>query len=206
MDGEQRDTPRRRVTARLRELRFDAGALSLNLVATVGRRPGVPVERMGDVARLETWCRGVGLVPAEGQDPQEMLRSLHALRAAAFDIASSALDGHRPRPASVDLVNQLARAQPPVPRLELAADGGGWVPKNGRALTREALLSLVARDLIDLMTDEARSSRLTACASEVCRMLFLDSGGGRPRKWCSMRRCGNQAKAAGHRSRAGGPR
>ncbi|MFB7653256.1 MULTISPECIES: CGNR zinc finger domain-containing protein [unclassified Streptomyces] len=205
MDGEQRDTPRRRVTARLRELRFDAGALSLNLVATVGRRPGVPVERMGDAAHLDAWCRGVGVVPADGQDPEEMLRSLHALRAAAYDIASSALDGHRPRPGSVDLVNRLARTEPPVPRLEPAADGG-WAPKGGRALTREALLSLVARDLIDLVTDEARSSRLTACASEACRMLFLDSGGGRPRKWCSMRRCGNQAKAAGHRSRTDGPR
>ncbi|MGW8742169.1 CGNR zinc finger domain-containing protein [Streptomyces sp. WAC 04229] len=205
MDGEQRDAPRPRVTARLRELRFDAGALSLNLVATVGRRPGVPVERMGDAARLAAWCRGVGVVPAEGQDPQETLRSLHALRAAAFDIASSALDGHRPRPGSVDLVNRLARTEPPVPRLEPAV-GGGWAPKGGRALTREALLSLVARDLIDLVTDEARSSRLSACASEVCRMLFLDSGGGRPRKWCSMRRCGNRAKAAGHRSRADGGR
>ncbi|MFG3321090.1 CGNR zinc finger domain-containing protein [Streptomyces sp. NPDC048171] len=205
MDGEQRDAPRPRVTARLRELRFDAGALSLNLVATVGRRPGVPVERMGDAARLDAWCRGVGVVPAEGQDPQETLRSLHALRTAAFDIASSALDGHRPRPGSVDLVNRLARTEPPVPRLEPAA-GGGWVAKGGRALTREALLSLVARDLIDLVTDEARSSRLSACASEVCRMLFLDSGGGRPRKWCSMRRCGNRAKAAGHRSRADGRR
>ncbi|MFD4257888.1 CGNR zinc finger domain-containing protein [Streptomyces sp. NPDC058534] len=205
MDGEQRDAPRRRVTAGLRELRFDAGALSLNLVATVGRRPGVPVERMGDAARLDAWCRGVGVALADGQDPLEVLRSLYALRAAAYDIASSALARHRPGPRSVDLVNQLARTEPPVPRLEPAADGG-WVPQGSRALTREALLSLVARDLIDLMTDGARRSRLTACASEVCRMLFLDSGGGRPRKWCSMRRCGNQAKAAGHRSRADGPR
>ncbi|MGW4544950.1 CGNR zinc finger domain-containing protein [Streptomyces violaceorubidus] len=52
------------------------------------------------------------------------------------------------------------------------------------------------------LTDEARRSRLAACASETCRMLCLDSGGGRPRKWCSMRRCGNRAKAAGHRLRA----
>ncbi|WP_345629065.1 CGNR zinc finger domain-containing protein [Streptomyces thinghirensis] len=52
------------------------------------------------------------------------------------------------------------------------------------------------------MADDARRSRLTACASEACRMLCLDSGGGRPRKRCSRRRCGNQDKAAGHRLRA----
>ncbi|MFD9027201.1 CGNR zinc finger domain-containing protein [Streptomyces parvulus] len=201
MDAEQRTAPRPRATARVGELRFDAGALSLHLVATVGRRPGVPVERMGDAARLDDWCRGVGLVRAAGHDREELLRSLHLLRAAAYDIASGALDGSPPGSSSVELVNRLARAEPPAPRLE-PADAGGWVPEGSRPLDPEALLSLVARDLIDLVTDEARRSRLTACASESCRMIFLDSVGGRPRKWCSMRRCGNRAKAAGWRARA----
>ncbi|MFG2679669.1 CGNR zinc finger domain-containing protein [Streptomyces sp. NPDC048392] len=201
MDAVKRDAPRRRVTAQLRALRFDAGSLSLNLVATVGRRPEVPIERMGDAERLEAWCRGVGMTLEEGYDPQDVLRSLHELRAAAHDIASSAVDAHRPRQQSVDLVNLLARAEPPVPLLELPSDGE-WAPKGNRALTKEELLSLVARDLIDLMTDDRRRSRLTACAFEVCRMLCLGSDGGRPRKWCSMRRCGNQAKAAGHRQKA----
>ncbi|MET9353037.1 CGNR zinc finger domain-containing protein [Streptomyces sp. NPDC006617] len=204
MDTVQHDPPRRRVTAQLRALRFDAGTLCLNLVATVGRRPEVPVERMGDPERLEAWCRGVGVTLEDGYDPQDVLRSLHALRAAAHDIASGALDAHRPRQQSVDLVNLLARTEPPDPGMELTADGT-WVAKGRRTLSKEALLSLVARDLIDLMTDEARRSRLTACASEVCRMLCLDSGGGRPRKWCSMRRCGNQAKAAGRRLRESAP-
>ncbi|MFD7060165.1 CGNR zinc finger domain-containing protein [Streptomyces sp. NPDC059906] len=200
MDAEQHEPPRTRVTARLRALRFDAGTLCLNLVATVGRRPGAPVERMGDAERLEAWCRGVGLALEDDYDPQDVLRSLHALRAAAHDIASGALDAHRPRQESVDLVNRLARTEPPAPQLKLSAEGA-WVTEGRRTLSKEALLSLVARDLIDLMTDEARRSRLTACASEACRMLCLDSGGGRPRKWCSMRRCGNQAKAAGRRLR-----
>ncbi|MFI8491123.1 CGNR zinc finger domain-containing protein [Streptomyces rubrogriseus] len=204
MDAVQHEPPRTRVTAQLRALRFDAGTLCLNLVATVGRRPGVPVERMGDAERLEAWCRGVGLTLEDGYDPQDVLSSLHALRAAAHDIASGALDAHRPRQESVDLVNLLARTAPPAPRLELTADGA-WVAEGRRTLSKGALLSLVARDLIDLVTDEARRSRLTACASEVCRMLCLNSGGGRPRKWCSMRRCGNQAKAAGRRLRASAP-
>ncbi|CAM5430611.1 hypothetical protein SVIOM342S_04936 [Streptomyces violaceorubidus] len=109
MDAE-RPGPRSRVTARQRELRFDAGTLCLNLVATVGRRPEAPVERMGDTERLEAWCRGVGVTLEEGYDPEDVLRSLHALRAAAHDIASGAVDGHRPRQESVDLVNLLARA------------------------------------------------------------------------------------------------
>lgn len=58
--GASPQEPRTRVTARARDLRFDAGTLSLNLVATVGRRPAGPVERMGDAERLAAWCAAWG--------------------------------------------------------------------------------------------------------------------------------------------------
>ncbi|MFR0357387.1 CGNR zinc finger domain-containing protein [Streptomyces sediminimaris] len=193
--------PRRRVTEQLRQLRFDAGTLCLDLVATVGRRPHAPVERMGDVPRLEAWCRGVGLPLRPGYDPPGALRSLHGLRAAAFDIASSAVDGHVPGRQALALVNRLARTHPPVPQLRLTADGARGDPDQELLTVRE-LLSVVARDLIDLMSDDARRSRLRACASETCRMIYLDAVRGRPRKWCSMQRCGNQAKAASHRRKS----
>ncbi|WP_252126560.1 hypothetical protein [Streptomyces sp. MBT84] len=54
------DGRRTRITARQRELRFDAGSLSLNLIATVGRRPTTPIERMGDIERLTAWFAGWG--------------------------------------------------------------------------------------------------------------------------------------------------
>ncbi|MGA5515585.1 CGNR zinc finger domain-containing protein [Streptomyces pseudogriseolus] len=198
--GAAPQAPRTRVTARARDLRFDAGSLSLNLVATVGRRPVGPVERMGDAERLAAWCRGVGLTPAPGYAADALLRSLHSLRDAAYDIASSLLDGHHPSPVSVDLVNALAAGEPPAPRLELTADGVRSAPGSD-LLTENALLSAVARDLIGLVSDESRRERLTTCASEVCRMLYLNPASGRPRQWCSMRRCGNTAKAAAHRRR-----
>ncbi|MET9330538.1 CGNR zinc finger domain-containing protein [Streptomyces sp. P9-2] len=129
-----------------------------------------------------------------------MLRSLHALRDAAYDIASSLLDGRRPSPASVNLVNELAAPEPPAPRLELTPDSVRPAPGSA-LLPEDALLSVVARDLIDLVSDASRRERLTRCASEVCRMLYLNPPSGRPRQWCSMRRCGNNAKAAAHRRR-----
>lgn len=203
------DQPRRRVTEQQRDLRFDAGALCLNLVATVGRRPHIPVERMGDAARLEAWCRGVGVSLAQGYDAAGLLASLHELRTAAFDIASSAVDGHAPAPQAIALVNRLARIHPPAPQMELTAGGPRSSP-DSELLTAQELLSVIARDLIDLMSDDARRSRMRACAGETCQMIYVDTPGGRPRKWCSMRRCGNQAKAASHRRRSspsqdGGP-
>lgn len=195
------DQPRRRTTEQLRDLRFDAGALCLNLVATVGRRPHLPVERMGDATRLEAWCRGVGVSLGQGYDPAGVLASLHELRTAAFDIASSAVDGHAPAPQAIALVNRLARVHPPAPQLVMVSDGPRSSPAS-EVLTPQELLSVIARDLIDLMSDDKRRSRLRACASEVCQMIYVDAARGRPRKWCSMQRCGNQAKAAAHRRKS----
>ena len=204
MSASTQGRPRTRVTEQQRDLRFDAGALCLDLVATVGRRPHIPVERMGDAARLEAWCRGTGVLLRPGYDAAGVLGSLHELRTAAFDIASSAVDGHAPDPEAVALVNELARAQPPAPQLQMTPDGPRSVPESELLSARE-LLSVIARDLIDLMCDRDRRSRLRACASEICRMIYLDPARGRPRKWCSMQRCGNQAKAATHRRKSSPP-
>lgn len=201
MGASTQEQPRRRVTEQQRELRFDAGTLCLDLVATVGRRPLVPVERMGDAARLAAWCEGTGVTLRPGYDAAAALASLHELRTAAFDIASSAVDGHVPDGQALALVNRLARAHPPVPQLELTPEGPRSSPDH-ELLTVQELLSVIARDLIDLLSDDARRSRLRACASGACRMIYLDSPRGRARKWCSMQRCGNQAKAANHRRKS----
>ncbi|MEU8836553.1 CGNR zinc finger domain-containing protein [Streptomyces sp900116325] len=187
-----------RVTAQLRELRFDAGSLSLNLIATVGRRPSMPVERMGDIERLRTWCERVGLDVHPGEDMMGLLDALHELRACAYDITTGYLHRHAPREASVHLLNRLARPGPPAPQFEVGADG---LPAAAGApgLSTPALLSLVARDMITLVSDPTRRQKLRECDSSICRMIYLDAAQGRPRKWCSMQRCGNSTKAAKHR-------
>ncbi|MET9470831.1 CGNR zinc finger domain-containing protein [Streptomyces sp. NPDC002917] len=195
-----REMPRRRITARMRELRFDAGALSLNLVATVGRRPDTPIERLGDVERLHAWCRGVGTVLDESEDPAEVLALLHELRDAAYEIAAAAVCGRRPQLEAVELLNRAALVEPPAPQLRLTATGVE-ATEAGRQLSGPGLRSLIARDLITIMSDEELREHLRACDSDNCRMIYLDSAHGKPRKWCSMQRCGNSAKAAQHRLR-----
>lgn len=193
-------TPRTRVTAKVRELRFDAGSLSLDLVATVGRRPSTPVERLGDRDRLRAWCLGTGLTLRDEEDGTSLLGALHELRSAATDVATAAVDGRAPRPGSVGLLNDLARVEPPAPRLRV--DSGGLPRTATEPLSSAQLLSVVARDLIALVTDPRLRGRLRTCAAEICGMVYLDPGNGKPRKWCSMERCGNNAKAARHRNRA----
>ncbi len=194
---------RTRVTARLRDLRFDAGSLSLNLVATVGRRPVSPVERLDGVDRLRDWCAGVGLVLRADAATPELLASLRELRAAAHEVAAAAVRARRPSAAAVDLLNLRAGHPPPAPRLRLDSSGVCLDDSSVR-LSGEDLQALVARDLITLLGDPPRRSRLRECDAENCRMLYLDTGRGKPRRWCSMQRCGNSAKVARYRRRGAG--
>jgi predicted RNA-binding Zn ribbon-like protein len=58
----------------------------------------------------------------------------------------------------------------------------------------------VTRSAADLLTTlDLRSLRL--CASESCAWLFLDTSRNGSRRWCSMRTCGNRAKARRHHAR-----
>lgn len=216
------------------ELRFDAGCLALNLVATLGGRHGTPVERLDGPGRLREWCEGVGLpVPGAAQDAEPgaapdpvpgafgLLADLRLLREAAYDVAASDLRGAAPSLASVALVNECAHHAPPAPRLELATapnagqdagqDAGEDAPPGAArrilvvrrpALTGRQFLSLPARDLLALMADPQLRSRLRECEAPQCRMLYLDATAGGRRRWCSMRVCGNRAKAARHRGRS----
>lgn len=190
--------PRTRVTAQLRSLRFDAGGLALNLVATLGRRGGSPVERMGSTGLLREWCAGVGVRAVDEAVGEALLAELRALREAAYDVATAYLRGTVPALGSVALVNECAHAPLPAPRLEVDKHG---VSAGRQALSGRQVLSLVARDLIAVMGSPERRAALRECASEACGMVYLDTTPGRRRRWCSMRRCGNTAKAARHRDR-----
>jgi predicted RNA-binding Zn ribbon-like protein len=79
------------------ELRFDAGSVSLNLVATVGRRFGAPVERLHSEARLVEWLAGVGLAGSRAD-----LDGLRALREHLDALFRAALAGDPP-PAAASL-------------------------------------------------------------------------------------------------------
>jgi predicted RNA-binding Zn ribbon-like protein len=58
----------------------------------------------------------------------------------------------------------------------------------------------VARSAADLLTSSDLSA-LRLCAAESCAWLFLDTSRNGSRRWCSMRTCGNRAKARRHHAR-----
>ena len=58
----------------------------------------------------------------------------------------------------------------------------------------------IVRSAADLLTSPTLSA-LRVCAADACAWLFLDTSRNGSRRWCSMRTCGNRAKARRHHAR-----
>ncbi|MFI9806109.1 CGNR zinc finger domain-containing protein [Streptomyces sp. NPDC052301] len=182
------------------ELRFDAGRICLDLLATTH-----PAERLGTVPALRAWIGGCGLVPGgtalDHADASwlvafrelrghvgQLVRSVHTLDVPSYERA-------------LGRVNEAARVATPAPCAVRGADG---------ALVREfagppvcaALLALVARDTVELLTDPVARAAVRECEGDNCPLVYLDTSRGRRRRWCSSEVCGNRERVARHRRRA----
>jgi predicted RNA-binding Zn ribbon-like protein len=58
-------------------------------------------------------------------------------------------------------------------------------------------LVLIAETVVDLLTQKDLSL-IKNCSDPLCTLLFYDESKNHTRRWCSMNRCGNRAKAAIH--------
>ncbi|MFG3494442.1 CGNR zinc finger domain-containing protein [Streptomyces sp. NPDC047928] len=209
------------------EWRFDSGRRCLDLMAeppTSPERlarwlaaaglvpPGTPlpgvdrhwVERFGELrGHIETLVRAE-LAPQAAQDgaPDRVPKAAPDHKPGR--VPEAAPDPRRaPTAAALARLNSLAAAAaPPAPRAVRAEDG-----RLVRVLDTPpdcgALLALLARDAVELLTDPAARARLRQCDGDHCARVYLDTSRGRRRRWCSSEVCGNRERVARHRARAG---
>jgi predicted RNA-binding Zn ribbon-like protein len=143
------------------------------------------------LARLR--AAGLPVPPAVEAPGAGQLRALRTLREAAYAVLSAMAAGRRPaREESLVLESAIKAAMGDA---TLAIDGhrAEW-----RAGPLGGLHDTLALGLADLLRSPDLE-RLRECRR--CTHLFLDHGRGTGRRWCSMARCGNRAKAASFRER-----
>lgn len=180
-------------------LRFDAGSLSLNLVATVGRRFGKPIERLDSPARLRDWLSGVGL-DVIGTASTEDVTRIRALREHLDRLFREVLAGRRAEAATLERVNAAVAGS--VPQLRATTTGVALAQHGAGGRSLDPVLALIAADAIRILAgSECLDLRL--CDADDCQMLYL-AHGRRARRWCSSERCGNRSRVADHRARTTG--
>ena len=127
-----------------------------------------------------------------------------SLREAVFRIFHAL--GHDGRVAEVDVDTLNAFLGQAMGRQRLVREGDGW--RLGFERDDADLLAPlwpVAVSAAELLTS-ARAARVRVCGAEEtgCTWLFVDESKNRSRRWCSMRDCGNRAKARRHYERISG--
>ncbi|MET8767976.1 ABATE domain-containing protein [Streptomyces sp. NPDC004658] len=180
--------------------RFDAGRVCLDLLATT--HPG---ERLDGVGALCAWIGCAGLVPdgtALGHADVSWLAGFRELRGCVGVLVR----GPGPGDASsygraLGRVNELALGATPAP-VAVRGEGGGLVRALAGPPSCAALLALVARDAVELLTDPVARAAVRECEGDDCPLVYLDTSRGRRRRWCSSEVCGNRERVARHRRRA----
>ncbi|MFI0811372.1 CGNR zinc finger domain-containing protein [Streptomyces echinatus] len=182
------------------ELRFDAGRVCLDLLGTT--HPG---ERLDGVEALCAWIGGAGLVPAgtplEHADGS-WLADFRELRGHVGSLVRDMRGAQTPAYGrALGHVNETARTATPAPLAVRAADGG-LVRELAAPPRCAALLAVVARDAVELLTDPVARAAVRECEGDNCPLVYVDTSRGRRRRWCSSEVCGNRERVARHRRRA----
>ncbi len=126
--------------------------------------------------------------PGTGQ-----MRALMALREAAYGLLSALAAGRRPAHEDRLVVETAIKAAMWDATLATGAGRPLWRPGPVGGLHDRLALELNA------FLQSGELLRLRECRR--CTHLFLDHGRGTGRRWCSMARCGNRAKAESFRAR-----
>jgi len=197
------------------EFHFDieAGALCLDFANTAEwHASDQPLERLNDSADLVAWAVAAGILDeAQARATLDWAERSPDAAAEAFELAiwlretvyrifaAIALDI---TPDAEDLtglnhVLSLAMARTRIEPVE-----GGFTWGWAGDLPGMVLISgSVARSAAELLTSD-RLDRLRQCADDRgCGYLFVDTSRNGSRRWCSMKSCGNRAKAKRHYDR-----
>ncbi len=174
--------------------RFDPGATCLEFAVTGGEGYRAAYETLHSPADLDRWTRARLGIVAEQVTVQDLTEAKR-LREAIWHCAEARATG-RPLPRShAEALNQAAALPPPAPSIG-RANRLAWT----RPVTAAQVRSMLARDAVHLLTGPL-AGRIRRCAGTNCTLLFADASRPGRRRWCSMRRCGNRAKAREFRQR-----
>ena len=189
---------------------FDAGALCLDFANTADWHASArPLERLNDISDLIEWgvasgalnqlqggeaARWAGVRPDAAKEAYQWAIWLREVLYRLFADLATGRDGD---PADLARLNDVLAEAMAQSRIAETDQGFEWAWAEGLP-GLELLTWTVARSAAELLTSD-RLDRLRQCADDRgCGYLFIDTSRNRSRRWCSMKSCGNRAKAQRH--------
>jgi predicted RNA-binding Zn ribbon-like protein len=191
-------------------LKLESGWLCLDFANTAAwHLSDQPTERLTSYAELIAWARSIALLPDRAaqqvlrtadQHPTEAARVLDravALREAIYHIFVAVAAGKTPSAEDQATFNTELSRSMSKSRLVWNKATFDW-GRQGEDGDLDQVLWWVLQSATNLLISED-IQRVGVCADDRgCGWLFYDTSRNRTRQWCSMRGCGNRAKARRH--------
>jgi predicted RNA-binding Zn ribbon-like protein len=179
------------------------GRPALDLVNTLRERWRRRVETLVTPEDLGRWLEHAGLPVTPGHVLDEaVLDEARALRE-AIDVCVRALTSDAPFDGeAVAVIDAWLPHAGTRPRIALDPDGVPRLGERPAADSPRRALATIALDAAQMIGRPDERARVRVCASETCSARFYDRSPAGRRRWCSMRSCGNEAKARRHRARS----
>jgi predicted RNA-binding Zn ribbon-like protein len=183
-----------------------AGNVCLDFVNTLDNRPSAqPKELLKNYYELARFGEDTGILTGaqldffyerahlDPDETKEAMRRAINLRESLYAIFMAVLNKQKAPQTAMDRLNA---------NLHDVAQHSRLVQVEGRLEWRfddmtsayDAMLWPIARAAGDLLAS-SDLAHVRACSSPTCQWLFLDTSKNHHRRWCSMKQCGNRAKA-----------
>jgi predicted RNA-binding Zn ribbon-like protein len=179
---------------------FIGGRPAVDFANTLRERWWRRVETLVTPADLERWLTRAELLDGPAPASPGLLEPARALRESIDAAFSRTIAGATPDPADVDAINAWLPDARRAIRL-VSAGGAVQLEEAEPGDPVRHALGLVALDAARILGDDDGRRRLRICASDTCSARFYDNSRAGRRQWCSMRTCGNVAKARRYRAR-----
>jgi predicted RNA-binding Zn ribbon-like protein len=195
------------------KLKLLGGRLCLDFANTADwHASDLPIEFLTSYSELVHWSKHAGILTEKqgkrllkeashcSKDGHDVLKRAIALREVIYRIFSAITQGNIPQEDDLvsfnsELSKAMARSQIIVEDDEL---DWNWTDCEDAI---DQMLWPIVHDAARLLTSKERF-RVGKCLDDKCGWLFLDTSRNRSRRWCSMKDCGNRAKARRHYKRS----
>jgi predicted RNA-binding Zn ribbon-like protein len=178
------------------------GRPALDLVNTLRERWRRRVETLVTADDLGLWLVCAGVLAEPLPVAPEVLDEARALREAIDACVTAVVDDGAPPADAVALIDRWLVHAGARPQLALDAAGRPVLGERPAADSPRRALGAIALDAAQMLGGADERARVRVCASDTCSARFFDRSPAGRRRWCSMRTCGNEAKARRHRERA----
>jgi len=179
------------------DFQFIAGSLALDFVNTIGNRLGSARDYLASPRDAARWVQlaGIASLPPNSRFTRSDLADIRGRRENLYALFAPCAS--RAFPLNAQPLAHLNRDLAALngKRALRRVDGSFQWAINGSAAER--LAYCIVADAAELL-NSGSFKLIRRCQDRRCGWLFLDRSKQRNRRWCSMRDCGNRAKARRH--------